>query len=54
LQSDQPVWGDENKRGPAWEIVTGTALLLTGADILVTRHPESASVLRNTIDKFMK
>ncbi len=54
LQLDQPVWGDENKRGPAWEIVTGTALLLAGADILVARHPESVFALKNAIDKFMK
>ncbi len=46
-------WGDVEKRGITWEIVTATALLESGADIVVLRHPESVDVVRDTIDKLM-
>ena len=44
-------WGDIEKRGIAWEIVTATALLESGADILVLRHPQTISVIRETINQ---
>jgi acetyl-CoA decarbonylase/synthase complex subunit delta len=46
-------WGEIEKRGVSWEIVTATALLESGADILVLRHPKSISAMRETIDKLM-
>jgi acetyl-CoA decarbonylase/synthase complex subunit delta len=46
-------WGDIEKRGITWEIVTATALLESGADIVVLRHPETVTVIRDTIDKLM-
>jgi hypothetical protein len=33
--------------------VTATALLESGADIVVLRHPESIGVIGQTIDKLM-
>jgi acetyl-CoA decarbonylase/synthase complex subunit delta len=44
-------WGDIEKRGITWEIVTATALLESGADILVLRHPKTIGVIRDTINR---
>ena len=46
-------WGDIEKRGITWEIVTATALLESGADILVLRHPKTIVVIRDTINQLM-
>jgi len=46
-------WGDVEKRGITWETVTATALLESGADIVVLRHPKTISVVRDTITKLM-
>ena len=46
-------WGDFEKRGVTWEIVTATALLESGADIVVLRHPKAIGVIRETIDSLM-
>jgi acetyl-CoA decarbonylase/synthase complex subunit delta len=46
-------WGDIEKRGITWEIVTATALLESGADILVLRHPKTIGVIRSTINRLM-
>lgn len=46
-------WGDIEKRGIAWEIITATALLESGADIVVLRHPKTIGVIRDTINKLM-
>jgi acetyl-CoA decarbonylase/synthase complex subunit delta len=35
------AWGDWEKRAINWEVMTATALLESGADIVVLRHPES-------------
>ena len=49
-----PQWGDEAKRGVAWEAITASTLLLSGADILVMRHPEAITAVRDRIDALMK
>ncbi|MCL7452044.1 MAG: acetyl-CoA decarbonylase/synthase complex subunit delta [Anaerolineae bacterium] len=46
-------WGDIEKRGITWEIATATALLESGADIVVLRHPETVDVVHETISKLM-
>ena len=46
-------WGDIEKRGITWETVTATALLETGADIVVLRHPKTVETIRGTINKLM-
>ena len=46
-------WGDIEKRGITWEIGTATALLESGADIVVLRHPETVAVVQDTISKLM-
>jgi len=49
-----PEWGPEKVRGPAWEIVTATALLQAGADILVMRHPKAIEEVQKTINNLME
>jgi acetyl-CoA decarbonylase/synthase complex subunit delta len=46
-------WGDIEKRGITWETVTATALLESGADIVVLRHPKTIEVIRDTINQLM-
>ena len=48
-----PQWGSESERGPLWEMVTATALLQAGADILVMRHPKAIEKVNNYIEKLM-
>jgi acetyl-CoA decarbonylase/synthase complex subunit delta len=47
-------WGDLATRGTAWEISTAMTLLESGADIVLVRHPDSLSVLREALDDLMK
>ncbi|OIO40519.1 MAG: acetyl-CoA decarbonylase/synthase complex subunit delta [Candidatus Omnitrophica bacterium CG1_02_49_10] len=53
-KTDEPAWGDEKERGPAWEAATAAALLQSGTDILVMRHPKAVSTTLRTIDELMK
>jgi acetyl-CoA decarbonylase/synthase complex subunit delta len=46
-------WGNIEKRGITWELVTATALLESGANIVVLRHPKTVAVVKETIDKLM-
>lgn len=46
-------WGDLQKRGITWEVLTATSLLHAGADILALRHPESVKQVRAAIDKLI-
>lgn len=46
-------WGDLKKRGVTWETVTATALLESGADIVILRHPDTIGLVRDTISKLM-
>jgi acetyl-CoA decarbonylase/synthase complex subunit delta len=46
-------WGNIKKRGITWEIATAAALLESGADIVVLRHPETVAVVHDTISKLM-
>ena len=45
------LWGPAAERGPAWETVTATNLLQSGADLLVMRHPKAVEAVRNTISQ---
>ncbi len=49
-QNEFPSWGPEKERGVVWEIVTATALLQAGADILVMRHPLAIEKIQEYID----
>jgi acetyl-CoA decarbonylase/synthase, CODH/ACS complex subunit delta len=50
-ESDIPAWGPEKERGIAWEVVTAIAVLLSGAEILIMRHPEAVKVAEKLVDE---
>jgi acetyl-CoA decarbonylase/synthase complex subunit delta len=43
------AWGDWKARAINWEIVTAMALVESGADIVVLRHPESVKRIKDAI-----
>ncbi len=47
------AWGDWGKRAVDWEITTAIALVESGADILVLRHPESIKRVKAAISELM-
>ncbi len=47
------TWGDWKKRAINWETLTAVALVESGADILVLRHPESVKRLKDAIEELM-
>lgn len=49
-----PAWGAESERGIFWEAITAAALIQSGADLLVMRHPAAIEKVNNYIDKLMK
>jgi acetyl-CoA decarbonylase/synthase, CODH/ACS complex subunit delta len=46
-------WGDWAARAINWEVLTAVALLESGADIVVLRHPESITRVKAAIDELM-
>jgi acetyl-CoA decarbonylase/synthase complex subunit delta len=48
-ESSVPSWGNACERGILWETATATALLQSGADILVMRHPLAAKQMKKYI-----
>ena len=49
-QEDEPLWGDETMRGINWEVATALAVIEAGAEIVVMRHPEALSRVRQFVD----
>ena len=47
------TWGDWAERGVHWETLTAVALVESGADIVVLRHPESVKRVKEAIDELM-
>lgn len=47
------AWGDWRERSVNWEVLTATALIEAGADIVVLRHPESIALVRAAIERLM-
>ena len=50
---EAPTLGEANRRGILLEAVTGTVLLLAGADVLIMRHPEAIKLVREMISDLM-
>ena len=40
-EADMPEWGSQEERGIAMEIVTAAAVLASGSDAVIMRHPEA-------------
>ncbi len=51
--SEFPSWGPEPERGIIWEVITATALIQAGADILVMRHPKAIEKVNKYIENLM-
>jgi len=47
------TWGDWLERAVDWEVLTAAALLESGADIIVLRHPESVKRVKSAIEELM-
>ncbi|MFN2118978.1 MAG: acetyl-CoA decarbonylase/synthase complex subunit delta [Anaerolineales bacterium] len=47
------AWGDWQKRAINWETLTAIALVESGADILVLRHPESLKRVKEAIGELV-
>ena len=47
------AWGDWSARAINWETITAMALVESGADIVVLRHPESVKRVKEAIDELM-
>ena len=44
-------WGNLTTRAISWESITATSMLVSGANIVVMRHPEAIKYVQNFIDK---
>ena len=53
-QNEFPAWGSQSERGIIWEAITATALIQSGADILVMRHPKAIEKVKKYIDELIK
>jgi len=47
------TWGDWRERAILWETLTATALIESGADILVLRHPETVKRVKAFVERLM-
>jgi acetyl-CoA decarbonylase/synthase, CODH/ACS complex subunit delta len=47
------AWGDWKARSINWETLTAIALIESGADIVVLRHPESVKRVKDAIEELM-
>lgn len=47
------MWGDWQERAIHWETITAAALIETGANIVVLRHPEAVKRVKEMIAKLM-
>jgi acetyl-CoA decarbonylase/synthase complex subunit delta len=47
------AWGDWKNRSIHWETLTAIALVESGADIVVLRHPESVKRIKDAIEELM-
>ncbi len=53
--TDVPAtWGDWEERAIQWETMTASALVESGADVLIMRHPEAVKRVRHLIDELVQ
>lgn len=51
---EQPHWGELKERAPMWEALTASTLLMSGADIMVVRHPKAVDITKKIINELME
>jgi acetyl-CoA decarbonylase/synthase complex subunit delta len=47
--TDVPEWGKLEERGIAWEAMTSTAMILSGTNLLIMRHPKAIETVEKTV-----
>jgi len=50
-EADLPLWGDLHKRSVLWEAMTAASFMVTGAEILIMRHPEAIKATEKLIEE---
>jgi acetyl-CoA decarbonylase/synthase, CODH/ACS complex subunit delta len=48
-----PQWGSLEERSIAWEAVTATAFLVSGAELLIMRHPKAIEAVEKVIEELI-
>ena len=52
-EADMPEWGSQEERGIEMEIVTAAAVLASGADAVIMRHPEAIRTIAAMIGELV-
>ncbi len=52
-EKEEPGWGEKEKRGIAWETLTAVTLMLSGANLISLRHPESLKLLKEVREELI-
>jgi len=52
-ESEVPSWGNAEERGIAWEALTASALLISGAELLIMRHPKAVEAVEKLIGELV-
>lgn len=52
-EAELPIGGSLKERAVAWEAVTAASLLMSGAELLIMRHPEAVMAVEKFIDELM-
>jgi acetyl-CoA decarbonylase/synthase complex subunit delta len=52
-ESDIPQWGSLEERGIIWEVVTATAMLVAGANLLIMRHAKAIETVKKVIEELI-
>ena len=50
-EEDIPEWGSLHERAVLWEAVTASCFLLSGAELLIMRHPEAIGMTKKFIEQ---
>lgn len=53
-EEEMPAWGDSRKRGILWEAITALAFVISGANILIMRHPKAVELVKKSITQLSK
>lgn len=52
-ESDLPMWGELEKRSVVWEAMTAASFLVSGAELLIMRHPSAIKAVGQLIEELI-
>ena len=52
-EEDMPAWGSQEKRGIGMEVTTAAAVLASGSNAVILRHPESVAAVAKMIKELI-